>query len=1114
MTFDNFDTINKAMLINYAYPKQSDPNFQLKIYKKREFNIHSTNSRPNIDDDEAVTDYRTKMCTGNLELFGHQQLLSNFINPNTPYKGLLLFHGLGTGKTCAAINIAEKFKNMVIKYGTKIHILVPGPYLKENWKSEIIKCTGDEYYKSQNVTISKEDREKYKKVAQNNASQYYKFISYKSFAKRVIGEKISDKIVSEDTKVKVTYRKTDEGEFVRDLSIDRIYNLNNTLMIVEEAHNLTGNIYGEALIKIIENSSNLKIILLTATPMKNSAVDIVELINYIRPKDSKIEKDKIFTNDNVHLIDIKPGAMNYLKKMTSGYVSRVKGNDPLIFAKRIDMGIKPKELLFTKITRCTMSKFQRKIYDITMEEKAEDALDRKMGAVSNFVFPGFGVTHNEIKGYFAREGILNVKNQLKTNKNKLNKLIAKEILNITDEEEINELMYITNDDLLSGKIFNIKYLKYFSAKFYKAMSKINNLIWGKKGAQTSFVYSNLVKSGIELFEQVLLQNGYLQYNENSNYNIKSDTVCYFCGQKNNDHKISNDMPNHEFYPATFVTFTGKTEDELTDYVPEEKQKIIDLAFNIIENQYGKIIKILLGSKVMNEGISLRQVGQVHILDVYFNLNKVDQTIGRAIRTCSHYKLMSDINKFPEVKVYKYTVALENGKLSSEEELYRKAELKYVIIKKVERALSETAIDCPLNVHGNIFAEEVEKYKDCGSADNPCPVECDFTSCEYKCNDAVLNTEYYDPSRKIYKKLKKSELDYSTFNNSLASYEIDYSKRKIKELFYLNYVYALDKITTYIKDSYDKDKKDLFDDFFVFKALDELIPITENDFNNFKDTIYDKYNRPGYLIYVNNFYIFQPLDQNTDVPMYYRSTYDKILDNPTSLQNYVKNTDKYKINKNKKETTIVKIVNVYDFDSTFEYYDSRKENKNVGIIDKESGNKKNKNFDELLDVFKIREKRSKILKNKRGTGIPSLKGSVCFNSKTKNHLIKLAKEYDIKLSSEDSRTSICDLLKEKFLFLEKYATEKDGNKKTYMIIPANHPKYQFPYNLEDRIEFIINKIKSKLNLEIKFNIKIELKNKLPTYTITFNDTEKINKFNDYLINYNFKLSNQIWKTLLE
>ena len=43
-------------------------------------------------------------------------------------------------------------------------------------------------------------------------------------------------------------------------------------------------------------------------------------------------------------------------------------------------------------------------------------------------------------------------------------------------------------------------------------------------------------------------------------------------------------------------------------------------------------------------------------------------------------------------------------------MYKKAEDKYLLIKKLERAMKEVAIDCPLNVYGNMFKEEIEKYK--------------------------------------------------------------------------------------------------------------------------------------------------------------------------------------------------------------------------------------------------------------------------------------------------------------------------------------------------------------------------------------------------------------------
>ena len=124
---------------------------------------------------------------------------------------------------------------------------------------------------------------------------------------------------------------------------------------------------------------------------------------------------------------------------------------------------------------------------------------------------------------------------------------------------------------------------------------------------------------------------------------------------------------------------------------------------------GAISKFLLGSRVMNEGITLENVKDVHILDVHYNLGKVDQVIGRAIRMCKHQAVIDDQNKFPEVNVYRYVASIKKG-LSSDEVLYQKAELKYLLVKKVERILKTVAVDCPLLLHNNKFPEEIDKYK--------------------------------------------------------------------------------------------------------------------------------------------------------------------------------------------------------------------------------------------------------------------------------------------------------------------------------------------------------------------------------------------------------------------
>jgi hypothetical protein len=62
-------------------------------------------------------------------------------------------------------------------------------------------------------------------------------------------------------------------------------------------------------------NSNLKLILLTATPMINFANEIIELINYIRPVNDPIIKENIFSSDKTHLMSFRNGGLDYLRNM-------------------------------------------------------------------------------------------------------------------------------------------------------------------------------------------------------------------------------------------------------------------------------------------------------------------------------------------------------------------------------------------------------------------------------------------------------------------------------------------------------------------------------------------------------------------------------------------------------------------------------------------------------------------------------------------------------------------------------------------------------------------------------------------------------------------------------
>ena len=106
---------NKQNKKDYTYPTSDDDDFQSKIFNKREFYYHRIPQREKLENYEDIKKYRDDICKGDFRLREQQILLTNFLSPDTPYSGLLIMHGTGTGKTCTAISIAEQFKDQIKK---------------------------------------------------------------------------------------------------------------------------------------------------------------------------------------------------------------------------------------------------------------------------------------------------------------------------------------------------------------------------------------------------------------------------------------------------------------------------------------------------------------------------------------------------------------------------------------------------------------------------------------------------------------------------------------------------------------------------------------------------------------------------------------------------------------------------------------------------------------------------------------------------------------------------------------------------------------------------------------------------------------------------------------
>lgn len=142
----------------------------------------------------------------------------------------------------------------------------------------------------------------------------------------------------------------------------------------------------------------------------------------------------------------------------------------------------------------------------------------------------------------------------------------------------------------------------------------------------------------------------------------------------------------------FATYSGE-EDEQTR---EKLRKI----FNSPENKYGEHLKALLVTSAGAEGIDLKNIRQVHIMEPYWHDIRVSQVIGRANRLLSHVDLPE---KDRVVDVYRYMSVLtedqkevDADKESTDEYIYEIAKKKLRVTDEIKRTMKDIAVDCVLN----------------------------------------------------------------------------------------------------------------------------------------------------------------------------------------------------------------------------------------------------------------------------------------------------------------------------------------------------------------------------------------------------------------------------------
>lgn len=201
----------------------------------------------------------------------------------------------------------------------------------------------------------------------------------------------------------------------------------------------------------------------------------------------------------------------------------------------------------------------------------------------------------------------------------------------------------------------------YSTKFYKCIRNI------ERSPGPVFVYSNFVTSaGIDAFTLILQKvYGYKAWDSSSSQQATAAV-------------------------PRFGVFRANT--------PEENTKLLK-KYNSPENRDGSLVKVIIGSPTMKEGISLLRTRQIHILDPYWNRSRTEQIMGRGVRFCSHADLPLDERKVDVFHYYAVPSEKESG-LSVDLRILQLSNDKIRRINLIETILKETSIDCERFRHRN------------------------------------------------------------------------------------------------------------------------------------------------------------------------------------------------------------------------------------------------------------------------------------------------------------------------------------------------------------------------------------------------------------------------------
>jgi hypothetical protein len=270
-----------------------------------------------------------------------------------------------------------------------------------------------------------------------------------------------------------------------------------------------------------------------------------------------------------------------------------------------------------------------------------------------------------------------------------------------------------------------------------------------------------------------------------------------------------------------------------------------------DNRAGALVKVVIISMAGSEGIDFKYVRQIHVIDPWYHMNRIEQIIGRGVRNLSHCALPFEERN---VEIYLHATSLRSDPSleAMDVYMYRFAEDKARRVGEVSRLLKENAVDCVINHAQTNFSmenlatvdanREIQMRLSSGATipyavgDRPMSVNCDYMpNCVFSCAAGPGPAAEASVAAAL-----------STYHAEFANTNGAAILRKVRDMFRDGPAFTLAQISRRVN---------AVRQYPIEQIYQVLSRLTEDP----SEHVVDRYGRVGRMVNAGQYYLFQPAE---------------------------------------------------------------------------------------------------------------------------------------------------------------------------------------------------------------------------------------------------------------